>query len=275
MAGLPGGGGYEFETAGIITPFRSRKQFMTSRVDWSPGQRASSALQVHLLGMVDLDSAIQLQERTAAEIADRTDTYGVLLVCEHASGVTVGREGSAADLLVDRAELESRGVPVRWSRRGGGAWAHHPGQIVIYLILPLNRLHQTADEHRRHLSASLLAVGQEQRILVDSATPAIDLRGRCGSLGFVGASVADGVSRFGGCLNVSVPRAALNIVSWGQNMRPSSLAAERMRPTTMAAVRECWIRHLARHCGYDRFHLWTGHPLLKRTTRRMFVCNET
>lgn len=247
---------------------------MVPQVEWTPQLRQSSALQVHLLGPVDLDAAWQLQERIAREIADRTDSFGVLLVCEHPNGVTIGREGAASDLLVDRVELENHGVPVRWSRRGGGTWIHHPGQIVIYFIAPLERLGLTAVDHRRRLSASLVNVGKEQRLLLDDATPAIDLRGRCGTIGYVGASVADGLSRFGGVLNVSVPRAALNVVSWGSGVRPSSLAAERMRPTTMASIRECWIRHIAQQWGYDRFHLWTGHPLLKRTSRRMYVCIE-
>lgn len=244
-------------------------------MDWTPGRRGSSALQVHLLGATDLDAALQLQDLLVTQIAARDDRFGVLLLCEHPNGVTIGREGSATDLLVERIDLESRGIPVRWLRRGGATWGHHPGQIVAYLMLPLDRLSRTAPEHSQALTSALIGVGREQRVLVDDAQTTPDLRGRCGELGFVGAAVTNGVTKFGGCLNVSVPRAALNIVSWGRSVRPSSLAAERMRPTTMASIRECWIRHLATQCGYDRYHVWTGHPLLRRTTRRMYVCSET
>jgi lipoyl(octanoyl) transferase len=243
------------------------------RRDWTPRRRTSAALQVHLLGMTELDSALHLQDRIAAEIAARTDTYGVLLLCEHPNGVTIGRDGSADDLLVDRTELTARGVPVRWVHRGGGAWAHHPGQLVAYLLLPVSRLGFTAPNYAERVAASLAAIGTEQRVLpTGSVVPG--LSGRCGQLGFVGASVSDGVSQFGACLNVAVPRQALQLVSWGRGGRAASLAQERMRPTGMASLRECWIRHLAAACNYDQVHVWTGHPLLHSTTRRMFVCAE-
>lgn len=243
------------------------------RTDWTPGRRTSAALHVHLLGMTDLDAALALQDRVAAEIATRTDTYGVLLVCEHPNGVTIGREGAAENLLVDRNELAARDIAVRWVHRGGGAWAHHPGQLVSYLVLPVNRLGWTAPDYQQRLSRALDLLGIEQRVLVASSSVP-GLTGRCGQLGFIGASVRDGVSMFGGCLNVAVPRPALQMIDWGRGVRPTSLAAERMRPAGMASLRECWVRHLATACDYEQVHLWTGHPLLQRTTRRMFVCAE-
>lgn len=244
-------------------------------MNWKPAQRTSHALQVHLLGPTELDAALTIQERTAQLLESRTDTYGVLLVCEHPSGITIGRDGSAADVAGDRSDWESKGVPVRWLRRGGSAWMHHAGQIVAYLVVPLERLGFSAIEHREHLIAALTAVGREQRVLVDDSSDGPRLTGRCGSLGFVGASVSEGITRFGGCLNVSVPREALNCVSWGQGVRPSSLAAECMRPVSMASVRECWIRHLAAQCGYSRYFLSTGHAWLTRTTRRTYVFSAT
>lgn len=245
-----------------------------SKMDWTPSQRGSAALQVHLLGLTDLDAVLQLQEQIVGELAERRDTQGVLLLCEHANGVTIGREGSLADVHVDRTELESHGVPVRWLRRGGATWVHHPGQLVAYLLLPLQRLQRTAPDHLSRLALALRNVAAEQRILLAGQMPLTELIGRGGSIGFAGASVSDGVSRFGGCLNVSVPRPALKMVSWGPGVRPTSLSAERMRPICMASVREAWIRHLAATCGYSRYHVITGHPRLRRTTRRMYVCHE-
>jgi lipoyl(octanoyl) transferase len=246
---------------------------MIPRRDWTPGRHTSAALAVHLLGMTELDSALTLQDRIADEIAERSDTHGVLLLCEHPNGVTIGRDGSAGDLLVDRAELAAREVAVRWVHRGGGAWAHHPGQLMAYLILPVTRLGWTAPDYSSRLTRALDALGAEHRVLM-APSPVPGLTGRCGQLGFVGASVSDGVSKFGGCLNIAVPRSALQMIHWGDGVRPTSLAAERMRPTGMASLRECWIRHLAAACDYEQIHLWTGHPLLQPTTRRMFVCAE-
>lgn len=246
----------------------------TVATSWSLQHRESPALHVHLLGPTDLDAAVTLQDQISAEIAQRTDRYGVLLLCEHPNGVSIGRDGSAADLHLDREELLSRGVPVRWMRRGGGTWVHHPGQIVAYLITPLDRLGLTVCDFQQRLASALTDVGREQKLLLSEECNPAQLSARCGTVGFVGAGVNEQVSQFGGCLNVSVPRAALNVVSWGHQIRPSSISAERMRPTTMASLRESWIRHLANQCGYDRYHVWTGHPALRRTTRRMYVVTQ-
>jgi len=243
--------------------------------NWMPGRQTSSALQVSLLGLADLSAVLALQERITAELADRRDVYGVLLLCEHPTGVTFGREGSAADLQVDRHELIARGVPVEWLRRGGGAWAHHSGQLMAYLLIPYRRLGINAVELRDRLAMSLVAVAREFGVHADPSEAPSGAHGRCGQFGFAGAAVCDGISQFGGCLNVSVPRAALRLVRWGESVRPASLAAERMRATSMSAVRESWMRHLAALFGYDRYHMWTGHPWLHRTVRRGFAFVET
>jgi lipoate-protein ligase B len=247
----------------------------TAVTDWMPGRRMSSALQVSLLGLTDLSAALALQDRIAAELAERRDTYGVLLLCEHPVGVTFGREGSAADLQVDRHELLARGVPVEWLRRGGGAWAHHSGQLMAYFLVPYRRLGLNCVEVRDRLTRSLVEVALEFGVHVESTDSPCGARGRCGQFGFVGAAVRDGISQFGGCINVSVPRGALGLVKWGAAVRPACLAAERMRATPMASVRESWMRHLAAQFGYDRYHLWTGHPWLRRTVRRGVAFVET
>ena len=67
--------------------------------------RHSTALDVRLLGMVDFESALFLQERLVYEISGREDLFGGLLLCEHPPLVTVGRAGSRAHILVDPKEL--------------------------------------------------------------------------------------------------------------------------------------------------------------------------
>jgi lipoate-protein ligase B len=243
--------------------------------NWMPGRHTSSALQVSLLGLTELSAALELQDRITADLTERNDTYGVLLLCEHPLCVTFGRDGSAADLQVDRYELLSHGVPVEWLRRGGGAWAHHSGQLVAYFLAPYRRLGLDAVAVRDRLTASLAAVAEEFGVHAESAESLPGPRGRCGQFGFVGAAVREGITQFGACLNVSVPRNALSLVRWGVDARPTCLAAERMRPTAMAAIRESWMRHLAEQFGYDRYHLGTGHPWLRRVVRPGVAYVET
>jgi lipoyl(octanoyl) transferase len=91
---------------------------------------------VHRLGMVDYESAWQLQETMGIEIAsgERPPT---LLLLEHPPTYTFGRRGKNENLLWDEGELSRRGAAVHWVDRGGDITYHGPGQLVGYPLLPL------------------------------------------------------------------------------------------------------------------------------------------
>src|SRR4051812_20367886 len=91
--------------------------------------QATSSLEVHLLGLVDFDSAVFLQEKLLYETSERNDTQGALLVCEHPPVVTIGREGSSSHILANSSELTARQIETRWVNRGGGSIMHAPGQL--------------------------------------------------------------------------------------------------------------------------------------------------
>ena len=241
-------------------------------IDWEHVARASSALEVYLLGKVDFASLLGLQTRLADQISQRGDTHGILLVCEHPPSISIGREGSFADVLVEREELIAREMDIRWLNRGGGAWVHAPGQVAVYALLPLDRLKLGLVEYLRRLEQSVIAMAADLDVVAERSEAAPGATCRCGQFAFVGASVRDWVSRGGLCVNVSLPQEALDLVRWtNADVRITSLAAQRTRPTAMGSVRESIIRHLAESMGYDDYHLFTGHPLLRRTTRKVYV----
>lgn len=95
------------------------------------------------LGLIEYDLAWALQEKYAADIAAgrRAPT---LLLLEHPHVYTFGRSGNAANLLWDDAQLQERGVSVRWVDRGGDVTYHGPGQLVGYPLLPLGGLNPAA-----------------------------------------------------------------------------------------------------------------------------------
>ncbi len=95
--------------------------------------------QVYDLGLLDYDTAWELQARLAAEIAagERPPT---LLLLEHPHVYTFGRRGREENLLWDESELRRRGIAVRWVDRGGDVTYHGPGQLVGYPLLPLGRV---------------------------------------------------------------------------------------------------------------------------------------
>ncbi|WP_153110495.1 lipoyl(octanoyl) transferase LipB [Propionivibrio limicola] len=89
------------------------------------------ALIVRNLGRVDYEPTWRAMiDFTAA----RTDsTPDELWVCEHPPVYTLGQAGKPEHLLADN------GIPLVKIDRGGQITYHGPGQVVIYLLLDLNR----------------------------------------------------------------------------------------------------------------------------------------
>jgi lipoyl(octanoyl) transferase len=238
----------------------------------SPAQeskwRNSAALEVRLLGTVDFESALFLQERLVYEISGRDDFFGGLLLCEHPPLITVGRAGSRSHILAEPRELAAAGLDVRWLNRGGGCIVHAPGQLAVYPIVPLNRLGFGLQQYRAHLMGSVVDVCRELAIPAWPVQQMAGVAGRGGQFAFVGAAVKRWVAYQGLFLNVHPLLRTQRLVSPGPNgQKLTSLEAVRGRMTPMSTVRESLIRNLAARLGYAEYQIFTGHPLLKRTRR--------
>lgn len=237
---------------------------------WSLANQTSHALEVHLLGMVDFDSALFLQERMLYEISGRGDRLGGLLICEHPPLVTIGREGSHSHLLVEPDELAARQIEVRWLNRGGGNVLHGPGQLCVYPIVPLDRLQIGLFEFRKRLATAMFDVCREMKVAAWTKPDETGLWCRCGQFATIGAAVKNWVSYHGMFVNVCPDLQSLRMVQWNRSGdRVTSLAAQRVRMTSMHSVRARLIRQLANHLGYHNTHIFTGHPLLRRTRQRV------
>ena len=242
--------------------------------NWSPIERTSESLEVYLLGIVDFESALRLQERFRDEVISRNDKLGGLLVGEHPPTVTIGREGSRSHLRAEPSELKSLGIDVRWLNRGGGTWLHCPGQLAIYPIVPLQRCGLGLDEYRRRLEQAVLDVCREVRVSAHRIDDEPGIWCSLGQLANFGVAVRSWVTYHGLILNVRPDVSLLRLTQTNpRGIRPTSLEAVRQRRTAMPVVRESLIRNLAERLGYEQTHFYTGHPLLKRTKRRVFVGN--
>ena len=238
----------------------------------SPSEAPHSAgsLDIHLLGCVDFDSAVFLQERLVYEATGRDDQHGSVLVCEHPPMITVGRDGTRSDLCIGEDELRMREVECRWISRGGGTVFHAPGQLAIYPIIPLERIQLTPAAYRQALADTISAVCSELKTACRFNQHRSEANGRCGAFGHIGTAVRSGVSMHGFFLDVSTSPIWLQMLApQSGRKRRSSLSTERVRPTEMHVAREATIRHLTEKLGYGQFHLFTGHPLLKRARRRI------
>ena len=237
---------------------------------WTSPARASDALEVYLLGRVDFDTALFLQERLVNEVQQRNDRYGALLLCEHPPLVSIGRDGTLADLLAEPAEFEAREIPIRRVSRGGGTLMHAPGQIAAYPILPLDRLGIGVSGYQQRLMDALIQTAREQRVIAYSTDVSPGIECRCGQVGWIGSAVQAWTSWHGLFLNVNPTLDLMRLVrSVPGRGRIASLSQQRMLLLPMHRVRESLVRHLAEQFGYEDMHPFTGHPLLSRTRRRV------
>ena len=243
---------------------------LTTTNVWTSQSRSSAALEVYLLGIVDFDAAMALQERLIDEIAERSDRLGALIICEHPSVVTIGREGRITDLPLDTRDFTSRMMEIRRVNRSGGTLVHTPGQVVAYPILPLNRLGCSFAEFRTRLQNSIVAAAAERRVPSQITQTPHGTTCRCGQFSWVGASVRDGVSHHGLFMNVSPILDTVRLVrSTSDRVKVSSLSMQRMEPVPMQKVREALMRHIADQFGYEETNPYTGHPMLKRAWRKV------
>ncbi|WP_437201452.1 lipoyl protein ligase domain-containing protein [Planctomicrobium sp. SH664] len=229
-------------------------------------------LAVHLLGLVDFDAVTGLQEQQIYELSGRSDTQGTLLLCEHPPLITMGREASRADLLPDDEELARRELTVRWVARGGGALVHGPGQLAISLQLPLLRLGLGLRQFRENFEEAVLNACRELKIPSkrQSGEPGIWSRG--GQLAYFGAGVKSWISCHGMFLNVTTDPRLLELTVPNPLGTPStSLQSQRLEPVRLPQVREALVRHICEQFRYDLSDVSTGHPLLKRTIRKVTV----
>src|SRR5438034_873974 len=146
----------------------------------------SPTVEAHLLGTVDYDACVALQNRLVYEASGRNDGQITLLVCEHQPIITVGRRGSWAHIALDQRELASRQLEVHWINRGGGCLAHLPGQLAIYPIVPLEWHGFTVGDYLDRLQRALVEAITELGFAPATRDSARGVWGRSGQLAAIG-----------------------------------------------------------------------------------------
>lgn len=166
-------------------------------------------LLIRQLGRVDYEPSWQaMVEFTATR---GTETVDELWCCEHPPVYTLGQAGKPEHLLSDI------GIPLVKIDRGGQITYHGPGQVVIYLLLDLNR---------RKIKVRELVNGIEQAVidlLAENGVTAARLDGAPGvyvggssnpaKIGALGLRIRKGCCYHGVSLNVDMdmaPFAAIN-----------------------------------------------------------------
>ena len=213
------------------------------------------------MGRVDFDAAVGLMDWLAYDLSGRTDGRGVLLLCEHPVGLSLGAEASRGDL--SEAALDGE-VPYRWVTRGGGVGLHGPGQLAVYPLIPLRDRGLGVAAFSRAVRDAVVESCGDLKVPAFTVEDSFDVDGRGGRMATFGASVRHGVTTHGAHWSVD-PEPGLLLL--GDRLKRTSVALQRTKPDLMHSARQAVLHRLIAAFGYDRFHVHTGHPMLTRVRR--------
>jgi len=203
------------------------------------------------LGLADYDSVWALQKRAAAARISGALPNDLLILCEHAPIVTLGRSTKAGNLLATPEYLGALGIQLRDVERGGDVTVHEPGQLVVYPIIDLKQHTKDLHWYLRQVEASIIhalaSLGLESGR--EAGFTGVWREGR--KLASIGVHARDWVTWHGAALNVHNNLSTFaHIVPCGINkVTMTSVAAESVAAgvvvPTMERVRDAVIRGFA------------------------------
>ena len=162
-------------------------------------------MEIRRLGRVDYEPTWHaMQEFTAARTPETPDE---LWVVEHPPVFTLGQAGKPEHLLRDV------GIPIVKIDRGGQVTYHGPGQVVIYLLLDLQRLKIKVRELVTAIEQALIDFLAEQGATAGRRTGAPGVYVGDAKVAALGLRIKNGCSYHGLSLNVDMdlsPFAAIN-----------------------------------------------------------------
>lgn len=226
---------------------------------------SSPTVETYLLGRVEFGACLRLQQRLIEEVALRDDGQITLLLCEHPQVITIGRGGSPSEVATQSRPVRDRRIEVEWVNRGGGCLVHCVGQLAIYPLVPLAWHGFSLGEFLDRFQAGLLETLDDIPVRGHAPPGRHGIWGRTGQLAAFGVAVRRWVTYYGAYLNVGPPMGLFRLVDSDpqQGTSMSSLVTERRGSVKMTSVRAALVPRLAEAFGCERYHLYTGHPLLR------------
>ena len=202
-------------------------------------------MEVRRLGRVDYEPTWHaMQEFTAARTPETPDE---LWVVEHRPVFTLGQAGKPEHILNDV------GIPIVKIDRGGQVTYHGPGQVVIYLLLDLQRLKIKVRELVTAIEQAIIDVLADCGIAAERRTGAPGVYVGDAKIAALGLRIKNGCSYHGLSLNVDMdlsPFAAINPCGYA-GLRVTQ-TRELGIPLNLAEAGETLCRHLRQQL--DRQH---------------------
>ena len=209
-----------------------------------------ATIAVHRLGIVPYERAYHLQHDLQQQVIDDR-CKGALVILEHPPTVTIGKDGTLANVLVPPPELARRGVALFFADRGGDVTYHGPGQLVAYPIMnvgepgPRRFVHDLEETIIQTLAA--FSITGER----DPSNAGIWVGGE--EIAAIGIGLRRRVTRHGLALNVNTDLAAFDLINpcgFGDR-KATSMAARLDRAVPMNEVIDCFLERFKAVFGVE------------------------
>ena len=201
-------------------------------------------MEVSRLGRVAYSRALELQKELEAEVISKRERDHLLLL-EHPHTFTIGRRAKETGVLATTQVLQSLGVEVHETNRGGKVTYHGLGQIVGYPIVNLSPDREDVHKYVRDLEEVLI------RTMADFEIEAFRLEGLTGvhttdgKVAALGVHIKRWVTTHGFALNVNTDLSYYNWIIACEGEPVTSMDKLLGREVAMAEVEDRLIANFA------------------------------
>lgn len=126
-----------------------------------------------------------------------------LILVEHEPVITIGRSGSACNIVADKSELDKNNIALHYVDRGGDVTMHCPGQLVVYPILDLKNYRKDLHWYMRNLEQVVIELLANYSISAKRVAGFTGVWVDAEKIASIGISVSGWVTSHGLSLNVS------------------------------------------------------------------------
>ena len=159
-------------------------------------------LYLYDLKNIDYDTSLIVQEEIHAYVKN-ANISGVILSLEYPNLFTIGKSGKRSDILISQYELNSKGIKVYESNRGGEITYHGPGQIIYYPIINLRKLRIKPVEYIRILQRTVISSLKDFNIQAEHVNKPVGVWVNGKKISSIGVRISKSVTMHGVAINLN------------------------------------------------------------------------
>lgn len=222
-----------------------------------PALCTDSAASVILRSAGRVDYADTFRAMQDFTLARTTETPDEIWLLEHEPVYTMGLKGR------DGARTHINGIPLAYTDRGGDITYHGPGQVVIYILMDLQRRGWGPKRLVSAMEQAVINLLADYQIRGERRVGAPGVYTAAGKIAALGLRVKQGRSYHGLALNINMDLMPFSHIDpCGYPGQPVTQLADLGVHTGLATIGRELIGKLTRELGYTDCHHSPDQPLL-------------